>query len=92
LSQYANPSHSEWRGQSTKENIDRWASRAEKNSDGDKHRASTQKEPTLPDTGTMSVHDTNRTGHMQGDPYAVARGTRNHEGSEFLKSVRRSGS
>jgi hypothetical protein len=89
LRNYANPSHSEWRGSSTRENIDRWASRAKTNSDGADHRASTAKEPTLPDTGAMQVHSTNRTAHMVGDPYAVARGTRNHIGSDYMKSVRR---
>jgi hypothetical protein len=92
LAEYANPSHSEWRGASTKENIDHWASRAERESDGHKHRASTQKEPTLPDTGEMSVHSTHRAGHMRGDPYDAARKVRNHQGSDFLKDVRRSGS
>jgi hypothetical protein len=91
LAEYANPSHSEWRGASTKENIDRWAGRAEKESDGHKHRASTQKEPTLPPTGEMSVHSTHRTAHMAGDPYDAARKVRNHAGSDYLKDVRRGG-
>jgi hypothetical protein len=92
LAEYANPSHSEWRGASTRENIDRWAARAEKESDGHRHRASTQSEPTLPNTGeTMNIHSTNRTAHMVGDPYAVARGTKNHIGSDFMKDVRRGG-
>jgi hypothetical protein len=92
LKEYANPSHSEWRGQSTRENIDRWAARAEKNSDGADHRASTQSIPTLPDTDKMEVHSTHRAGHMQGDPYDAARKVRNHEGSDFMRDVRRSGS
>jgi hypothetical protein len=89
LSEYANPSHSEWRGASTRENIDRWARRAEKESDGADHRASTQKEPTLPPTGEMSVHSTNRTAHMVGDPYDVARSVKNHEGSDYMAKVKR---
>jgi hypothetical protein len=89
LREYSNPSASPWRGASIRENIDKWASRAERESDGAKHRASTQKEPTLPATGTMSVHSTHRAGHMQGDPYDVARKVRNHAGSDFFAKVRR---
>jgi hypothetical protein len=92
LREYSNPSASPWKGASTKENIDRWASRAERESDGHKHRASTQKEPSLPATGEMSVHSTHRQGHMAGDPYDAARKVRNHAGSDFMKDVRRSGS
>ena len=79
LTEYANPSHSEWREQSTQENIDRWADRAAKESDGHKHRASTQKEPTLPPTGEMQVHSTHQPAGHSGDFYDVARKTRNHE-------------
>jgi hypothetical protein len=91
LAEYAQPSHSPWRGASTRENIDKWASRAERESDSHKHRASTQKEPSLPPTGTMEAHSTHRAGHMQGDPYDAARKVRNHEGSDYLKDVRRGG-
>jgi hypothetical protein len=88
LRDYANPNASEWRGQSTVKNIDRWAKRAEKESDGDKHRAKSGP-VELPPTGEMSVHSTHRTGHMVGDPYDAARKVRNHEGSDFMASVKR---
>jgi hypothetical protein len=89
LREYSNPSASPWRGQSTRENIDKWASRAERESDGARHRASTQKEPSLPPTGTMEVHSTHRRGDMAGDPYPATRKIRNHAGSDFMASVKR---
>jgi hypothetical protein len=90
LREYANPSHSPWRGQSTRENIDRWASRAEKESDGHKHRAESG-EVHLPSTDEMQVHSTHRAGHMAGDPYDAARGVKNHAGSNYMRFTRRDG-
>src|SRR6516162_1578538 len=45
------------------------AGRAQKktSNDGQSAPRRTQKAPTLPDTGAMSVHSTHRVGHMQGD-------------------------
>jgi hypothetical protein len=91
LSEYANPSHSPWRGQSTKENIDHWASRAERESDGADHRASTAKEPKLPNTGDMQVHSTHRAAGHSGDFYEAARRVKNHVGSDFMPGVPRWG-
>jgi hypothetical protein len=90
LKEYANPSHSEWRGQSTRENIDRWAARNARESDGADHRASTAKEPALPSTGEMKVHSTHQVAGQDGDSfYRAARAVKNHIGSDYMKSVRR---
>jgi hypothetical protein len=87
LAQYANPSHSEWRGASTKENIDRMASRASKESPLAPRAKSG--EVSLPPTGAMDVHSTHRRGDMAGDPYPATRKIRNHAGSDFMASVKR---
>jgi hypothetical protein len=90
ISEYANPSHSEWRGQSTRENIDRWSKRAEKESDGARHRASTAKEPTLPDTGKMEVHSTHQEAGHTGDFYHAAKRDLNHDiRAPYMPGVRR---
>jgi hypothetical protein len=92
IEEYANPSSKVWwDGRSNREAISRWSERAHQESDGARHRASKRKEPELPSTGEMNVHSTHRAGHMQGDPYARARGDLNHNNklSGYLKGVRR---
>jgi hypothetical protein len=92
ITRAANPSDPRnWDGRSNKEAIARWSERAHQDSDGARHRASTRKEPELPSTGEMNVHSTHRAGHMQGDPYAMARGDLNHDNklTEYLKGIRR---
>jgi hypothetical protein len=87
LQEYADPSHSKWRGQSTRENIDRWSERAHQKSDGAWHRAkggSTE----LPTTGPVRLHET----HVRaGDPRAEAKADKNHVDklTEYMRGIRR---
>jgi hypothetical protein len=88
LQEYADPSHSKWRGQSTAENISRWSERAHQESDGARHRASTRKEPELPSTGPVNVHST----HVRaGDPRGTAKADKNHVDklTEYMRGVKR---
>jgi hypothetical protein len=92
ISEYANPSHSEWRGQSTQENIDRWSKRAEKESDGARHRASTAKEPTLPPTGEVRTHSTHQRAGTSEDFYERAKADLNGgKLASYMPGVRRIG-
>jgi hypothetical protein len=87
LQEYADPSHSEWRGQSTKENIDRMAARATRETTGHKTRAKSG-DVKLPSTGEMNVHST----HVRaGDARAEAKADRNHVNklTEYFPSLRR---
>ena len=87
LSEYADPSHSKWRGQSTAENISRWSERAHQESDGARHRAkggSTE----LPTTGPVKLHETHvRAGVMRDE----AKADKNHVDklTEYMRGVRR---
>jgi hypothetical protein len=87
LKQYADPSHSKWRGQSTQENINRWSARATAETDGHKHRAKSG-DASLPPIGAREppgLHSTHK------DPRAEAKADRNHVDklTEYMRGVRR---
>jgi hypothetical protein len=89
IKEYANPSHSEWRGQSTAENIDRWSKRAEKESDGARHRAKGG-DVELPSTGEMHVHSTRQEAGHTGDFYENAKRDLNRDvNNPYAKGIRR---
>jgi hypothetical protein len=89
IREYSQPNHSEWRGQSTRENIDRWSKRAEKESDGDKHRAKGG-EVELPSTGEMRVHSTRQEAGHTGDFYEAAKRDLNRDlNNPYQRGIRR---
>jgi hypothetical protein len=87
LKQYADPSHSQWRGQSTQENINRWSERAHKETDGHKHRAKSG-DVSLPSLGSRDapgLHSTHRDARLE------AKQDKNHVDklSMYMKGIKR---
>jgi hypothetical protein len=87
LREYAKPTReANWCGESSESSIDRWSQRAHEESDGHRHRAKSGK-MELPSTGEMKLHDT--AAPRVADPRKVAKADLNHEGSSYMKSIRR---
>jgi hypothetical protein len=88
---YSRPADKEWwDGRSNKEAISRWQERTSENSDGARHRASTAKEPTLPDTGKMEVHSTHQPAGSRSDPYEAAKRDLNRDlNNGYQRGIRR---
>jgi hypothetical protein len=85
--EYSNPNSREFNGQSTKQNIAKYAERASELSDGHRHRAK---------SGEMELPDTNRgagilEGTRSGDQHAKALRNLNHSGkdTDYMPRVRR---
>ena len=86
LQEYADPSHSEWRGQSTQPNIDRWSKRS--TSESKLAPRAKSGDVKLPSTGEMSMHSTHG---RAGDARAEAKADRNHVDklTEYMRGVKR---
>jgi hypothetical protein len=93
LKAYSRPaSKSWWHGEHTPENIERWQARATENSDSYKHRAK-DGPMELPDTGKkIELRDTSMKPFRKRSVDAIlkdAKSDPNHDGSSFMKEVRR---
>jgi hypothetical protein len=84
VEEYADPSHSEWRGQSTSENISRWEKRAGAESKLAPRAKGGSTE--LPTTGPVKLHET----HVRsGDARAEAKADLNHKMGSGLDATLR---
>jgi hypothetical protein len=88
IKEYANPSHSEWRGQSTEANLKTWGDRASEESKLAPRAKSGSVE--LPTTGPVRTHDTNEKAGYTGDFYAEAKRDLNRDlNNPYQRGVRR---
>jgi hypothetical protein len=94
LKEYARPLRPEnWQGAGRDQaNIDRWSARASENSDGADHRGS-DGEMKLPSTGRRQESRPTEMGPLVprkiNSVMVDAKSDLNHEGSDYMKSVRR---